>query len=237
MRDRRTALLLVALVVFGLALGVVSLGFYTGILIPHSEENGILVVKALMVTSSLGVPIVGATVLVDAGAVGKTTEVLFTNSSGEALLQLPVGAHSLVVYNEQFSIPDSFSILNNRTTTADVYVSHYLVTPVFSDLKDPDYTGNVSSWQPITTAVNSSSAQLLLSSTAVFFNAAYAPTGGGSLLPEEVHAILYSQPVSGGTDGLWWISWQPTTALKVTDLSSLTLSTYSATIQVRTSGA
>jgi hypothetical protein len=243
---------LAALVTFGIALGFVSLDFYAGVLLlPNSPETGTLVVKAVTGTAAQGTPIVGATVLIDAGSTGKTSEVL-TNSSGEAQLQLPVGTHTLMVYNSQFSIPGSVSVQNKATTTADVYVRRYLVRPVFTELTDPDQTGYVSSWQPITVAVNSSSANLLLTSNIVFFNAVYAPgtktagststsatssQGGASSSPSnEIPAIPFSEPVNGSATGLWWFTWLPTVPLPISGLSGLTLSTYSARIQVQTVG-
>lgn len=256
-------MVLAALVTIGIALGFVSQNFYPGLIgVNISPETGTLVVRAISGSDSGGTPIAGASVLIDAGVSGEKSELLQTNSSGEVRVQLEAGTHSLVVYNDHFSITDnSVPVQSKGTTTASVYVRAYLVRPVFTQLPDPDDTGYANIWDPITIAVNASSVDVLLTNANVFFNVAYAPgtsTAGGttaialsssssstsssssqagpsSSTPGEVRAILFSQPIGpsdGSTTGLWWTSWEPSVPLLLTGLSSLSLVTYTASIEV-----
>jgi hypothetical protein len=261
-------LLLAVLVTMGMALAFVSSNFYTGVFLsPKSSESGLLVVKVVSGTATQGTPIVGATVLIDAGS--RASGEFTTNPSGEVEVQLSVGNHSLAVFNDQFRAERSVPIQDKDTTITDVYVTRNSVSPVLTEFTDPDGTGYANVWQPITTAVNASSANLLLSSDGVFFDAAYVPgtnttssstslttstnttstmtaadatsatsssSQGASPASNVIRALAYSQPINGSATGLWWFSWLPSVPLSLAGLSNLTLSTYSAEIQVEIVG-
>lgn len=249
LRNGQAAIVLTVLLAFGMALGAVSLDFHNGILrLTVNDDSGTLVVKVMTGLAGQESPIANASVIVSTR--GEAGPLLQTNSDGEVKLQLLVGNYTLIVYNDQFSVSGSASIQNKATTTASVYVKRYLVAPLLTELDDPDDTGYVSIWQHVTVAVNSSSADLLLASTAVFLDTAYtlgtangttvattssSPTGVLPPATSDTRAILYSEPINSSATGLWWFSWEPTAPLALAGLSAVTLSTYSASMQVQTS--
>jgi len=242
---------LAVLGVLALLLGTVSTGLSSPLLglsfsLPKSSPPsppplpvpGDLLVKASVYQAGNGTdPVAGATVSIGSGVVGVASLLTSTNSSGEAQVSLLPGNYTIRVYNGGFTTFADFSIVSSRTTFANVSAVRSETQPVFSDLSDQDSSGFVGPWQQISLAVNSSSAKLILTSSAIFLDAVY-PRGsvGASLsqgnVTKEVSALIVSEPATPSAPGPLWFTLQPSSFISVTGLSDLAIGTYSASITV-----
>jgi hypothetical protein len=256
----RTALLLVTLAVLAIVLGTASTGlssplFGLTVNLPHPAPpapppapiSGQLLVNVSLYGASGGAsPVAGATVSVGSGVLGSPPQLLATNSSGEVETPRYPGNYTLEVYNTEFSTFAEIHILASTTTVATVSVNKSETQPVLTDLSDEDGSGFVGPWQQISIAVNSSSAELILSSGTFFLDAVYTPattTNGspvtivanGVNLPtvtNETRAVVLSEPTNASSPGLLWFVVQPTRFISVTGLSDLTIASYTASIKV-----
>ena len=240
LREGRTILLLATLVVFGIALGVVSLTFSPGLFGPRpNKQVGELVVKVELNTPAhTQVPVVNASVIIRAiPAKESSPQFLQTDSKGQLEVSLDAGDYVVGVYKGyEFSTTGAVPILQDKTTVAAVNVTLAVIKPTFTEFPDQDGTGFVSPWQQIEVTVNSSSANLIIKSSYVFFDAAYAPIGGKTPAVGEVREMLTFPPAEAPGTGLWWFTLQLQTFLPVTGLSDLTLATYLANMEVEVPG-
>src|SRR5271169_4773860 len=113
----RVFLLLAALAILALGLGTLSTGLSSPLLglsltLPHPSAPptpsppalGLLLVRVSLSGVGNGtVPVGGAAVSIGSGVRGEASEVVATNSSGEAAVQLQPGNYTLTVYTTKFS--------------------------------------------------------------------------------------------------------------------------------------
>jgi len=210
---------------------------------PPLPVPGELLVEASVYQAANGTtPLEGATVSIGSGVVGVASLLTATNSSGEVEVSLLPGSYTIRVYNEGFTTFSDFSIVASKTTVANVSAVRMETQPVFSDLSDQDGSGFVGPWQQISLAVNSSSAKLILSSSAIFLDAVYPGGSAGATLSQgnvtrEVSAVVVSGPANPSAPGPLWFTLQPSKFISVTGLSGLAIATYSASIVVNILGS
>jgi hypothetical protein len=182
-----------------------------------------------------GVPVAGANVSITLYPQSTGTVLKQTNSSGELSLSMLTGNYTVSVSNIDFETTKVVPIITHNVTVADVTVTESVAQPMFSDLSDQDASGFVSPWEPISMAINSSSAEVALKSNAFFLQASYSSASLASA-GSQVRAVVLSEPSNVTGTGPEWFTLQPTSSIRLNDLTDLVIATYSASMKVTVFG-
>ncbi len=112
-----------------------------------------------------------------------------TNSSGELEVALPQGNYSAALSYPEFHGSSAFSVEQNYTTDVSATVSKHTYPAVFTDIQDPDASGFLNPWSPVTMAVATGSAPSLNAS--LFLEGSY---GSGASVTTETFTTVYPPP-------------------------------------------
>jgi hypothetical protein len=247
----RTVALLSVLAILAVILGAITAGlssplFGFSLSLPRQSSapspppppTGELLVKVLQYgASNDSVPIAGANVSITLDPQSTNTVLKQTNSSGELSLFMLTGNYTVSVSNVDFQTTKVVPVISHNLTVAAVTVIESVDQPMFSDLSDQDASGFVAPWQPISMAINSSSAEVALRSNAFFLQASYSSstTSRGSA-GNQVRAVVLSEPSNVTGTGPEWFTLQPTSSIRLNGLTDLAIATYSASMKVNVLG-
>jgi hypothetical protein len=183
-----------------------------------------------------------------------------TNSSGELGVILPVGRYTAALSYPEFHGSSTFAVEQNATTDVNATVTKHNYPAVFTDIQDPEASGSLTPWSPVTMAVSTQSAPPLNGSlfidgsygtganeTTVTFTTVYPPptpltlgSNSSRVLTESLAIGPVDTPVklvsanAGTYEGteVDWLTLQPQEFSQWSGFSSLDLATYTVSLEV-----